>query len=252
MAAGIDPAGEDGVTARPGRPAVDQGRMALADRPGLGRRRRCQDHVDVLEHRRREGAEVEQGLDQGGVVHGRQARAVQRLLDEVRRLRAAIAEGPARGVVTLSATGAGADGGGWPLIVAAAGAAAGAAGVESAPVVSLASMPDVAPVVPLLPVLEELQIEGAEVLPEIDQSLEQIDLTMGSIDSAGASLKPTPEKIAAIDTTMTEAGKAVNLAHQTFQARMGDHSHFGRALLETVAEVARAHPNLQNATARCG
>ena len=129
---------------------------------------------------------------------------------EVRRLRAAIAEGPARGVVTLSATGAGADGGGWPLIVAAAGAAAGAAGVESAPVVSLASMPDVAPVGPLLPVLEELQIEGAEVLPEIDQSLEQIDLTMGSIDSAGASLKPTPEKIAAIDTTMTEAGKAVD------------------------------------------
>ncbi len=47
----------------------------------------------------------------------------------------------------------------------------------------------------------------------------------------------------------TEAGKAVNLAHQTFQARMGEHSHFGRALLETVAEVARAHPNLMGIAA---
>ena len=129
---------------------------------------------------------------------------------EVRRLRAAVAERLAQGVVTPGAAGAVLDGGGWPLIVTAAGSVAGEAGVESAPVVSLASMPDVAPVVPLLPVLEELQIEGAEVLPEIDQSLEQIDLTMASIDSAGVSLKPTPQKIAAIDTTMTEAGKAVD------------------------------------------
>jgi hypothetical protein len=127
-----------------------------------------------------------------------------------RDLIAAMAEHLSQGVVTLSATGAALDGGGWPLIVAAQAAVAGEAGVESAPVVSLASMPDPAPVVPLLPVLEEVQIEGAGVLPEIDQSLEQIDLTMGSIDSAGVSLQPTPAKIAAIDTTMTEAGKAVD------------------------------------------
>ena len=47
----------------------------------------------------------------------------------------------------------------------------------------------------------------------------------------------------------TEAGKAVNLAHQTFQTRMGEHSHFGRAMLETLAEVAREHPNLMGIVA---
>lgn len=42
----------------------------------------------------------------------------------------------------------------------------------------------------------------------------------------------------------TDLGKAINLAHTTFQDRMGEHNHFGRALLETVAKVAREHPNL--------
>jgi|GEM_PF-2159265 len=42
----------------------------------------------------------------------------------------------------------------------------------------------------------------------------------------------------------TDLGKAINLAHTTFQSRMGEHNHFGRALLETIAKVAREHPNL--------
>ena len=42
----------------------------------------------------------------------------------------------------------------------------------------------------------------------------------------------------------TDLGKAINLAHTTFQDRMGVHNHFGRALLETIAKVAREHPNL--------
>ena len=42
----------------------------------------------------------------------------------------------------------------------------------------------------------------------------------------------------------TDLGKAINLAHTTFQGRMGEHNHFGRALLETIAKVAREHPNL--------
>ena len=42
----------------------------------------------------------------------------------------------------------------------------------------------------------------------------------------------------------TDLGKAINLAHTTFQDRMGEHNHFGRALLETIAKVAREHPNL--------
>lgn len=42
----------------------------------------------------------------------------------------------------------------------------------------------------------------------------------------------------------TELGKALDLAHRFYQERMGVHSHTGRALIETVAEVARNHPNL--------
>ncbi len=42
----------------------------------------------------------------------------------------------------------------------------------------------------------------------------------------------------------TELGKAANLAHNFYSERMSVHSHTGRALVETAAEVARNHPNL--------
>lgn len=42
----------------------------------------------------------------------------------------------------------------------------------------------------------------------------------------------------------TELAKAINLAHTFYNERMGAHGHTGRALVETVAEVARNHPNL--------
>ena len=42
----------------------------------------------------------------------------------------------------------------------------------------------------------------------------------------------------------TEAAKAINLAHTTFTGGMADHGHAGRAMIETVAEVCRNHPNL--------
>ena len=42
----------------------------------------------------------------------------------------------------------------------------------------------------------------------------------------------------------TEAAKAINLAHSHFTTRMRVHGHTGRALVETVAEVCRNHPNL--------
>ncbi|MEI9965598.1 MAG: hypothetical protein WDM92_13955 [Caulobacteraceae bacterium] len=42
----------------------------------------------------------------------------------------------------------------------------------------------------------------------------------------------------------TEAGKALDLAHRTYQERMGVHQHSGRALVESIAEVCRNHPNL--------
>ena len=62
---------------------------------------------------------------------------------------------------------------------------------------------------PLLPLLEELQIEGAEVLPEIEQSLEQVELTIGEIQAAPVSLAPTPSKVPGIETAMTEAGASI-------------------------------------------
>jgi hypothetical protein len=42
----------------------------------------------------------------------------------------------------------------------------------------------------------------------------------------------------------TELAKATNLAHNTFQGRMAEHGHTGRALVETVAHVCRNHPGL--------
>lgn len=42
----------------------------------------------------------------------------------------------------------------------------------------------------------------------------------------------------------TELAKAVNLAHSHYTTRMSVHGHTGRAIIETVAEVARNHPNL--------
>lgn len=65
------------------------------------------------------------------------------------------------------------------------------------------------PVLPILPILEEVQIEGAEVLPEIMQSLEQIDITLGEIKIAPVSLAPTPSKIPEIESAMTAASGSV-------------------------------------------
>ena len=42
----------------------------------------------------------------------------------------------------------------------------------------------------------------------------------------------------------TEMAKAVNLAHETFQDRVGEHGHTGRALVETLTQVCRDHPNV--------
>ena len=95
-------------------------------------------------------------------------------------------------------------GGGWPLIPVAA-----APVPDSTVLVNLDALPVRPPLPPLLPVLEELQIEGAEVLPEITQTLEQIALTMGSIDLAGVSLEPTPSKVPQIETAMTDAAASV-------------------------------------------
>jgi superoxide dismutase len=81
---------------------------------------------------------------------------------------------------------------------------------HNAYVVNLNNLPDPPPIVPTLPALEEVQIEGAEVLPEVDQTLEQIAIASGTMDKASVSLAPAPTKVPQITTAMTDATKAIN------------------------------------------
>lgn len=77
-----------------------------------------------------------------------------------------------------------------------------AAAVAAAPAAAVPEEP------PLLPLLEEVQIEGAEVLPEIMQTLEQIDLTLAKIDIASVSLEPAPSGLPPINSAMRQAGSS--------------------------------------------
>lgn len=45
-------------------------------------------------------------------------------------------------------------------------------------------------------------------------------------------------------TVGSDVGKAFETGHQHFQERLNVHGHFGRALIESIAEVCRDHPNL--------
>jgi hypothetical protein len=56
----------------------------------------------------------------------------------------------------------------------------------------------------ILEALEEVQIEGAEVRPEIEQALAEIDVSLGNVQLASVSLAPTPTKVDAITTEMSE------------------------------------------------
>lgn len=76
----------------------------------------------------------------------------------------------------------------------------------------LSSVPAVAPPPNVLPAVEEARIESAEVLPELDQSLEQVNATMGQVDSASASVAPAPDKVPDISTAMQEAAQRAQQA----------------------------------------
>lgn len=83
--------------------------------------------------------------------------------------------------------------------------------VAEAPAVSVAALlaPPAPPDPPLLPVLEEVQIEAVEVLPEIEQSLEQVNVSIGEINLAPVSLEPTPSKVPLISQSMTDASTSI-------------------------------------------
>ena len=67
---------------------------------------------------------------------------------------------------------------------------------------ALTDVPVVPQLPPLLDVLEDVQIEGAEVLPEVQQSLEQISATLGSVQEASGSMAPAPSKVPDVKTAM--------------------------------------------------
>ena len=66
----------------------------------------------------------------------------------------------------------------------------------------LSNVPVVPQLPPLLNVLEDVQIEGADVLPEVNQSLAQIDITLGSMQNAEGSIQPAPNKVPDVKTAM--------------------------------------------------
>ena len=89
-----------------------------------------------------------------------------------------------------------------PQEQAAAAPAASAASELAAAAQTLAAAP-------VLELLEQAQIEGAKVLPEIMQTMEQIDLTMSGIQLATVSLEPAPNGVPAIDAAMQQASSSV-------------------------------------------
>jgi hypothetical protein len=90
------------------------------------------------------------------------------------------------------------------VTAAATTAAPAAASIPVSPVT-----PPVVPAVPVLDALDDVQIEGAQVLPEVLQTIEQIDLTMAQLSLATASLAPTPSGVPAIGTAISGASGSI-------------------------------------------
>lgn len=80
-----------------------------------------------------------------------------------------------------------------------------AAAASAADLPPLSEAPAVAAVESLLPALEDVQIEGAKVLPELEQSLAQVDSAVASVGAASLSLDPAPAKVAEIQAAITDA-----------------------------------------------
>jgi len=101
---------------------------------------------------------------------------------------------------------------GFPLGRLSAPPSAAAAPSALAGLPALRDVPVVASLPPLLDVLEDVQIEGAEVLPEVKQSLSQISTTLGSVKSASGSMAPAPDKVPAVKTAMDSTSADITQA----------------------------------------
>ena len=75
---------------------------------------------------------------------------------------------------------------------------------------SLSDVPVVPTLPPLLDVLEEVQFEGAEVLPEVQQSLAQISATLNSVKGASGSMAPVPDKVPDVKTVMDSTSAEIS------------------------------------------
>ncbi|NBX53549.1 MAG: hypothetical protein EBT70_00495 [Betaproteobacteria bacterium] len=62
----------------------------------------------------------------------------------------------------------------------------------------------------LLPDLTSLQIENVQVLPEVNQALEQVKLALSEVSNFSISLSPAPIKVADIQASMTNIEGKVN------------------------------------------
>jgi hypothetical protein len=97
------------------------------------------------------------------------------------------------------------------LVAPQVSAADAAAAIADLPQLTVAA--PAIPVIPdVLPMLEEIRIEGAEVLPELDQSLAQVDTAIATVGATGLSLEPAPAKVAQIGAAITEATDQANAA----------------------------------------
>jgi hypothetical protein len=58
----------------------------------------------------------------------------------------------------------------------------------------------------LLPDLTALQMDGAQVLPEVEMAVEQVQIAIGEVSDFSVSLSPAPAKVLDIQSAMSVAG----------------------------------------------
>ncbi|WP_028311614.1 hypothetical protein [Derxia gummosa] len=84
-------------------------------------------------------------------------------------------------------------------------AGAGGGSKSGGGLMSMMKVPSLPKLPPLLPALEDVRIEGVDVLPEIKQSIDNIQASLGSVAGASASLAPTPDKLPPVKDSMSAA-----------------------------------------------
>jgi len=84
-----------------------------------------------------------------------------------------------------------------------------AAGIPQSPSSNL--MPPGLPPIPesLIPQLEESLFSSAKVMPKIDETIANVDSTMGNLDLSGASIEPAPNEITTLLEFLKETSSSI-------------------------------------------